>query len=80
MRTRRKRGRHAQGSRRLPQFGISHHYRLVRGLGVCLKPAGPGEVLPMFFVRHSRESGNPAWIPARAALGRNDEGPCWPSA
>ncbi|MCI0418393.1 MAG: 1-acyl-sn-glycerol-3-phosphate acyltransferase, partial [Acidobacteria bacterium] len=36
--------------------------------------SGPGTHARCASVRHSRESGNPAWIPARAALGRNDDG------
>ncbi len=36
--------------------------------------SGQGTYARCASVRHSRESGNPAWIPARAALGRNDDG------
>jgi len=42
--------------------------------------SGPETHIQCASVRHSRESGNPAWIPARAAIGRNDEGSCPPSA
>ena len=38
----------------------------------------PSKPHPVCFGSSFRESGNPTWIPARAPLGRNDDGPANP--